>query len=570
MVLSTTYTKTETDFLIQQLEEKTSNKYNDESNSIANDIIKRVDKNTGENVNYRETTTWHDGTTMDDSKVDGDIFVKRGSKYYVLSEFINQKIINIKKIGAVGDGIADDTNAILKAINFVRNFNGKKITIFIPNGIYRHSNLGAIAIKNLTIKGESPRGVILKAIHSGIALNMDAFEGATDNTPFVQNCNLVNLLVEGNENTTVGIFAQGLARCNWSEITFRNGSTSCIGFKFKGVQLSNFRHLQCSTDIDNMVSVPEIGIQLDYGHRNLTGIGNSSNNSFYDIQMEGLPIGIHLKAADQQVFYTGTSESCLNYGLLIGTNSRYNTFIGTGFENKDATADISDSGIHNSFIGCYASKGTLIDGVGCNIKGGYYDNVNISSTARCVSIENITTKYFNPDSFGIVDNASDSIIQHIRVYNKATTSYDFPPSKYNTKGWYSHSLVGKLISENGLVSVTDENSITPFRNSEHVSFNNKSGVGIAVERLGNDESSSNVGSFKIWSPVLETNMHLYHLKMVSTNNWTKPVALQNISAGITSDRPVGELVGETYFDTTLNKPIWFNGTNWVDVNGTTV
>ena len=169
-----------------------------------------------------------------------------------------------------------------------------------------------------------------------------------------------------------------------------------------------------------------------------------------------------------------------------------------------------------------------------------------------------------------MDNATDSIIQHIRVYNSTTNSYDFPPSKSNTKGWYSHSLVGKAITKNVLLSVTDENSITPFRNSEHDSFNNKSGVGIAVERLGNDESSSNVGSFKIWSPVLETNMHLYHLKMVSTNNWTKPVALQNISAGITSDRPVGELVGETYFDTTLNKPIWFNGTNWVDVNGTTI
>ena len=121
MALSTTYTKAETDFLIQQLEKKSEALYTDDT--LAGDIIKRVDINIGENVNYRETTTWHDGTTMDDSKVDGDIFVKRGSKYYVLSEFINQKIINVKKIGAVGDGIADDTNAILKAINFVRNFN---------------------------------------------------------------------------------------------------------------------------------------------------------------------------------------------------------------------------------------------------------------------------------------------------------------------------------------------------------------------------------------------------------------------------------------------------------------
>jgi len=89
MALSTTYTKAETDFLIQQLEKKSEALYTDDT--LAGDIIKRVDINIGENVNYRETTTWHDGTTMDDSKVDGDIFVKRGSKYYVLSEFINQK-----------------------------------------------------------------------------------------------------------------------------------------------------------------------------------------------------------------------------------------------------------------------------------------------------------------------------------------------------------------------------------------------------------------------------------------------------------------------------------------------
>ena len=67
MGLSTTYTKVETDFLIQQLEEKTFVKYNDESNSIANDIIKFIDINTGEDVNYRETTKWHDGSTMNDS-----------------------------------------------------------------------------------------------------------------------------------------------------------------------------------------------------------------------------------------------------------------------------------------------------------------------------------------------------------------------------------------------------------------------------------------------------------------------------------------------------------------------
>ena len=85
MGLSTTYTKVETDYLLQQLEQKTSDKYTDET--LAGDIIKRVDINTGENVNYRETTTWYDGSAMDDSKVDGVVYIKKNSKYYVNSRY---------------------------------------------------------------------------------------------------------------------------------------------------------------------------------------------------------------------------------------------------------------------------------------------------------------------------------------------------------------------------------------------------------------------------------------------------------------------------------------------------
>lgn len=40
--------------------------------------------------------------------------------------------------------------------------------------------------------------------------------------------------------------------------------------------------------------------------------------------------------------------------------------------------------------------------------------------------------------------------------------------------------------------------------------------------------------------------------------------------GSTSDRPVDVKIGFFYKDTTLNKPIWWDGTNWVDATGATV
>ncbi len=41
-------------------------------------------------------------------------------------------------------------------------------------------------------------------------------------------------------------------------------------------------------------------------------------------------------------------------------------------------------------------------------------------------------------------------------------------------------------------------------------------------------------------------------------------------AGTTANRPSTSITGFNYFDTDLNKPIWYNGSAWVDATGTTV
>jgi len=40
--------------------------------------------------------------------------------------------------------------------------------------------------------------------------------------------------------------------------------------------------------------------------------------------------------------------------------------------------------------------------------------------------------------------------------------------------------------------------------------------------------------------------------------------------GTTANRPSSPANYEPYFDTDLNKPIWYNGTDWVDATGTIV
>lgn len=45
-------------------------------------LTNMVDKNSKLSVNYKPVTTWYDGSTMDASKVDGDLYTKKGSKFY--------------------------------------------------------------------------------------------------------------------------------------------------------------------------------------------------------------------------------------------------------------------------------------------------------------------------------------------------------------------------------------------------------------------------------------------------------------------------------------------------------
>jgi hypothetical protein len=54
-----------------------------------------------------------------------------------------------------------------------------------------------------------------------------------------------------------------------------------------------------------------------------------------------------------------------------------------------------------------------------------------------------------------------------------------------------------------------------------------------------------------------------------TQAWQILVAVS--MSGTTANRPTALLwTGRPYFDTTLNRPIWYTGTNWIRADGTVV
>ena len=68
-------------------------------------------------------------------------------------------------------------------------------------------------------------------------------------------------------------------------------------------------------------------------------------------------------------------------------------------------------------------------------------------------------------------------------------------------------------------------------------------------------------------------LRLYFNRLDTANGETITAVntLSTPSAGTTGARPsTGLQVGQFYFDTTINRPIWWNGTNWINAAGTVV
>jgi hypothetical protein len=91
-------------------------------------------------------------------------------------------------------------------------------------------------------------------------------------------------------------------------------------------------------------------------------------------------------------------------------------------------------------------------------------------------------------------------------------------------------------------------------------------VAIKVSKNGQASPAISFGTDKIYSAI-----PVEHAKATTDNQSVTRVQVRE--NGTTANRPTespDRTIGKFYYDTTLNKPIWWNGTVWKDANGTTV
>lgn len=80
---------------------------------------------------YVATQKWIDGTSMSDKNVDGYIYKKNASKYYVLDDFIQGNIISASLFGVKGDGVTDDSKSLQKAFDIATKYG---LSLYLPYG----------------------------------------------------------------------------------------------------------------------------------------------------------------------------------------------------------------------------------------------------------------------------------------------------------------------------------------------------------------------------------------------------------------------------------------------------
>lgn len=195
------------------------------STDPADDLVQLVDSYSLENVNYQKVTHWYheaNPVAMTDALCDGIIYRKRNGEYYALTSFLAGKPINIELFGAKGDSTTDDTQAFLKAADFIN-----RLYDFVPVDPNNPNEQYSLEHQSVTLIGNSPVGykitdTILFKKPVNFIVDKIFYRGTNDKTALIfQNSfkNTITTNISGtpvanvSSDNYVGILLQGSQHC---------------------------------------------------------------------------------------------------------------------------------------------------------------------------------------------------------------------------------------------------------------------------------------------------------------------------------------------------------------------
>ena len=470
-------------------------------------------------------------TQLDEWKNDGTMANIVNEQVF---EELNTKLdeirhVSVKDFGAKGNGVSDDTQAIEDCLfHCIDN----KLTCYFPNGHYMvthgfllaESSEDERANKPVQIIGESPTGVII-----------DHY-GEDNSIPHLFDCRF-------NKQIFIQNITSNMAYLMYNPDAYWKGDTEWRkSMRDKDIMIENvFVHGgNASEGYHLLIATPAPDSYARYTHSNYARYPiNINNNSGYNA------INIHNFATNKQTGEIDTPQDNSALGIVDAVNNStgviFIDMIGTrSFERYVSRQCEVSSEVREGTVWEVNQFGHLA--IGCST------DVN-DPVAK--GWETVKLRDSSP-AIAFIDANDDNSKAKVGVYHDEWGSHLYLKFDENNAGLTINKADDGKITYDGMRWGGVNGGLKINQDGE------KTESALWLDRNGtmNCLSLDSSGAVRVGTNAVPTE-----------NN-----RIQTVNAADTFYRP--ELsnhwkdVGFMYFDTELGKPIWWNGTKWVDANGT--
>lgn len=502
----------------------------------ATDVIRRVDESTGLNINYKETTLSHDGTAMSDGKCNA-LYRKKGSKYYKVEDRIN-----LRFFGAKGDGSTNDQAAIVTALAVLKANRKKMLSpfikttakldtrtvLYIPDGHYIVS--GNIYLpRYVAIQGESREGTVIQCTNQNnhvFRLEPDITDGFD---PWIYSfTRLSNFTVAGKHFATnpseyhMDMETRGLGCGIYMKDRIKVELTNvrCSGFEDAGIRT------------DNCYYIPMTRVQCDTNLAGLAAYNSTTTIHCSKSDFSHNSIGVVINESFSNYFESTTFESnTANFLPVPLAGSENETMVKTG------QGIVIRTSFNNCFKACYVEENII--------------NVTLDAGAYGNTFEDCI---FCPSSFYNAPTYITSVF--LSFYGSGNKGNRF------IHNYHVDSIANTHQGRNIEIRAVDYGSDTEICTISKTDYDRF--------KAQNASWSDRVAGYEYNAPTIHnpSTGHKFIALIERGNPYLRTV-------GTTAQRPTGGSygglpVGTPYYDTTLNKPIWWSSSEWRDAAGTVV
>jgi hypothetical protein len=442
-------------------------------------------------------------------------------------------LIDVKSApyNAVGDGISDDTTKLQAAFNDGITYN---LSVFVPAGTYRTTANISVVGNNVMIYGAG--GVLSKIKPDDYTYDCLTIGVGASGSGSYPSGYLKDISIEGNSSWITG-FTAGLKLDGMRQFEVKNVNVSRMPIGFDLINnCYGSTFMNCRTNLG--------GLSLNLR----TGPQSGSDITFYNCWFRGKNGAVNVSPDAGGFHFYG--------GQLTGGDLQ---------------------GADNDNIGVITLGKDYINGTLGSIANINFDGIDFEGSKYIWQVRSYGQSNLTISNCAFLSTSNSSIAEKPLGIIKATNALQSRITLLN------NSVAGvwkaiKAIDVTGQGSVLSIHEIGTAMINGGATFNGISNPDTAGLL---EQSKNNMGSCFFRSSSLSKlilgNMMIrssttskYEISFDWGVTW---VALQQTLSGATGSRPTANTyVGQFYFDTTLNKPIYRNALNsgWIDSTGATV